>query len=631
MAAHAAPAKYRPDIDGLRAIAVLMVVAFHAFPEHVRGGFIGVDVFFVISGYLISGYIFETSEAGRFSFAEFYRRRIRRIFPALALVLSCTLVAGWFVLFSEDFQRLGKEAAGGAAFVANLVLWGESGYFDPAAETKPLLHLWSLGIEEQFYLLYPVLVWLAYRRRWSPLGVTLAVFAASFAANLVLSRSDPVAAFYSPASRFWELMAGSLLAYAQFRQARQAPAPGITAHAASVAGLLLLAAGLALITRARPFPHWWAVLPVAGATLVIAAGPGAWVNRALLARPAMVWIGLLSYPLYLWHWVLLVFARLAAPEPPGVAATLALVAASFLLAWLTLRFVEQPLRFGRFRGAHPAVLVVPVAAAGLAGAAVLAAGGVPARFEVSAGDRAQYRALANYRFDWLGAYKEGACHVGYFQDASVFGKCTDRIEAGRDTILIWGDSFAAHLAHGYRTRFGATANVVQRTAAICPPVLDLETDRQPRNCPEINRAVLAELLALRPRKIVLAARWSGYDWRRINETTALLRRHGFTDVDVIGPVPEWRQPLPKLLFLQARWDLDHRVPQALPAIIPAEDSGLRQHVRDARYISPIAIACKDGRSCVTRVGEGTEAILSWDFGHLTLEGSDFIVSGFPEP
>lgn len=210
--------KYRPDIDGLRAIAVLSVVIFHAFPNLLKGGFIGVDIFFVISGFLISTIILNGLEKDSFSFVEFYSRRIKRIFPALLLVLIASFVLGWFVLLADEYKQLGKHIAGGAGFVSNFVLWKESGYFDNTSETKPLLHLWSLGIEEQFYIVWPLLLWFVWKQRLNPLTITLIVMLSSFILNISTVQSDAVAAFYSPQTRFWELLTGSILAYVTLNQ-----------------------------------------------------------------------------------------------------------------------------------------------------------------------------------------------------------------------------------------------------------------------------------------------------------------------------------------------------------------------------------------------------------------------------
>ena len=341
--------QYRSDIDGLRAFAVLSVVLFHAFPEFISGGFIGVDVFFVISGFLISTIIFEKLEQGNFSFADFYARRVRRIFPALILVLVTAFILGWCILFVSEYKQLGKHIAGGAGFVANLILWSESGYFDNLADTKPLLHLWSLGIEEQFYIVWPPILWAVWRYRLRCLPIILAIGIVSFAANLHLIAIDPVATFYSPLTRFWELLIGSLLAYLtlfQNRYPRFAAQSTALANMYSWAGFGLFAAGLLLINKESGFPGAWALLPTVGAALMIKAGPTAWLNKVVLGSSIFVWFGLISYPLYLWHWPLLSFARILSSSVPAFELRVGIVVLSILLSWLTYRFVEKPIRFG---------------------------------------------------------------------------------------------------------------------------------------------------------------------------------------------------------------------------------------------------------------------------------------------
>jgi peptidoglycan/LPS O-acetylase OafA/YrhL len=215
---HLSHPKYRADIDGLRAIAVLSVVGFHAFPSWICGGFIGVDIFFVISGFLISSIIFANLHQHSFEFIEFYCRRIRRIFPALIVVLIASFAIGWFVLLPNEFKQLGKHMAGGAGFIQNFLLWRESSYFDSAANTKPLLHLWTLAVEEQFYIVWPLVLWVAWKQKLNLLTITAVVALVSFSLNIGNVHTDAVAAFYSPQTRFWELMCGSMLAYVTVRR-----------------------------------------------------------------------------------------------------------------------------------------------------------------------------------------------------------------------------------------------------------------------------------------------------------------------------------------------------------------------------------------------------------------------------
>jgi len=332
---------YRPDIDGLRAIAILSVLGYHAFPEAFPGGYVGVDVFFVISGFLITGLILSNLERNRFSLADFYLRRIRRIFPALILVMLVCLAVGWGILFTDEFRQLGKHVAGGAGFVSNLVLWNEVDYFDNLAETKPLLHLWSLAIEEQFYIVWPLLLGFGWKRRWNLLVLAMAIAAASFVTGVALIGSDATAAFYSPLSRAWEIMLGCCLACLSKGRSHTDQRLG---NGLATLGVILLATGLATLDRLSAFPGWWALLPTLGTLLVIAAGPRAWINRHLLANRGMVGIGLISYPLYLWHWPLLSYANIVTGGPPAVSVRLAIMAASVALAWATYRCVELPIR-----------------------------------------------------------------------------------------------------------------------------------------------------------------------------------------------------------------------------------------------------------------------------------------------
>ena len=310
---HLTHPKYRADIDGLRAIAVLSVVCFHAFPALLKGGFIGVDVLFVISGFLISTIIFDNLERDSLSFVEFYSRRIKRIFPALLLVLTACFAFGWFALLADEYKQLGKHIAAGAGFVSNFVFWNESGYFDNAAETKPLLHLWTLGIEEQFYIVWPLLLWAAWKGRFNLLTLTLVIASISFALNIKGLHADAIATFYSPQTRFWELLTGSILAYVTLYKPnvgatkRQKLNTHLNAiiytksaqtnentlrNVQSILGATLIGAALLIITKERHFPGTWALLPTLGAVLIISAGSQAWLNRVLLSNRLLVWFGL---------------------------------------------------------------------------------------------------------------------------------------------------------------------------------------------------------------------------------------------------------------------------------------------------------------------------------------------------
>ena len=334
---------YRPDIDGLRAIAVLSVVIFHAFPEYLGGGFIGVDVFFVISGFLITSLILREQREERFSLKNFYARRIRRIFPALSLVLGFGLIAGWICLNFMEYKQLTKHTGSSAIFITNFMLLREAGYFDNAADTKPMLHLWSLAIEEQFYLAWPlVLIFFKRLPRWLfPALVVLFLSSLGYSLSLVFKGNFEYD-FYSPWSRSWELLLGASLA---FGVSRQVAIPTSWRNMAGWVGLVFIFISACFLDKNMPFPGYWALPPTVGAALILFAGMQSNLNRVLLASRPLVAIGLISYPLYLWHWPLLSFARILESQTPGLGLRLFLVLSSFVLAWLTYRFVEKPIRF----------------------------------------------------------------------------------------------------------------------------------------------------------------------------------------------------------------------------------------------------------------------------------------------
>ena len=495
--------KYRPDIDGLRAIAVGSVLAYHAFPSLLPGGFIGVDIFFVISGFLITTILLQSLAAGDFSYRDFYARRIRRIFPALVLVLLATLAFGWYVLLPGEFSQLGKQTTGGAAFFANLVFLGEAGYFDATAETKPLLHLWSLGIEEQFYIFWPLLLGLAWRKRWPILRVTLAVATVSFLVNVLTVQPHRAAAFYSPLSRAWELMAGGLLAVMQLQAAAaagQGQAGGRVwkRHLQSIVGIALIVLGLFMTRSTKAFPGWWALLPVLGAASCIAAGPGGVLNKYLLSNRVMVWIGLISYPLYLWHWPLLSYARIVTGGEPPLQLRIVLVVASIVLAWATYRFLE---RFVKLHLSQAMLRGLAGAGAALALAGVIVFLGTPTPRH----DSPALQAVAD-------ATREDNYYDG-FEEAALGDQFVYRAGSGKRNVLLIGDShveqYAPRALELVRTQPDKARTIYFATKGSCPPVPGLFSGLD-TGCDERRTAVLE--LALKPEidSVVLGACWSCY-------------------------------------------------------------------------------------------------------------------------
>lgn len=333
---------YRPEIDGLRALAVLSVLGFHAFPSFLPGGFVGVDIFFVISGFLITSILLVENKVGAPSWKGFYARRIIRIFPALIVVLTACFFIGWYTLIASEFKQLGKHIFVGAAFYSNFSLWFESGYFDKASELKPLLHLWSLGIEEQFYFVWPLLLIVLARLnfRANPLVFLLALLSLFWAEFLVFS--DGAQAFYSPIARAWELLFGALLAFdlsghgSILKRLQHPVVPWV--------GLSLFLLAVGWLSPENRFPGAWALVPVVATFLLLVPNADSSVHRNFLSHRWLVNIGLISYPLYLWHWPLLSFARIFQGQEPPFAMRIGLLCLAFFLATCTYQGIEKPIR-----------------------------------------------------------------------------------------------------------------------------------------------------------------------------------------------------------------------------------------------------------------------------------------------
>ena len=321
---------------------MLLVIVFHAFPDVLPGGYLGVDIFFVISGYLVTRILIKESSSGRISIRDFYARRVRRIFPALITIFGAVLFAGWFLLRASEFTQLSKHVLGGATFSSNIMLWKESGYFDNISETKPLLHLWSLGVEEQFYLGLPVLMYLT-TKVTTPSRRSLLIAVptlASFCYCIDISRVDVTAAFYSPLSRMWELLAGSLLA--SLLSDSKTNSSKISNFSPYV-GIGLIFVGVSLSNFGGTAPGYWASLPVFGTALLISCTSNSFVKRTLSSKH-FVNLGLISYPLYLWHWPILSFLRILEGRTPPVGLRAFAVLFSLILAIITYRYIEIPLR-----------------------------------------------------------------------------------------------------------------------------------------------------------------------------------------------------------------------------------------------------------------------------------------------
>lgn len=607
---------YRPDIDGLRALAVVAVVAFHASPHAMPGGFIGVDVFFVISGYLITGLIAADLDDGQFSFAEFYARRFRRLVPALAVVLSAVWIVGWFVLLPEELSYLGKHVVAGATFTANLVLAREAtNYFDLTAETKPLLHLWSLGVEEQFYLIWPALLVGAFRYHVSIRIIMAVLFTASLLLNLTYGIGHPETAFYLLPTRFWELLLGASLVFIE----RTGPAMRSWSlaypDAKATIGSALIIASAFIVNQNDVYPAWLALFPTIGAFLLLSAGQLARLNRTLFSARPVVLVGLISYPLYLWHWPLLTFARLLGTSREIRAAVVVL---SVVLAWATYRLVERPIRSisvgGRLRYRAIGVFCGILGMLTAIGWLTLENDGFVRRLPP------EVRALGTDDFkDWSKQMRVGKCFLWPEQGPDAFdASCGVIADDDKERVLLWGDSHAAHLYPGLKKLLSdRQSHLSEYTASACPPLIDTKTDKNP-NCARINDFIIGKVATLKPDLVVVAARWGEYDISRLGMTIAKLRAAGVRDIVLIGPVPEW-EGTPRKDVLRSYLHTK---------VIPERTAAILQPDLDARlavsagklgiaYVSAYKVLCESNK-CLVFV-DGRPTVI--DKAHFTVEGS----------
>lgn len=513
---------YRPDIDGVRALAILSVVIFHAFPNVLKGGFIGVDIFFVISGYLISGIIFKGLDEKNFSFGRFYAHRIKRIFPALVVVLACVSVAGWFLLLPDEFRELGKHVAASVVYLQNYALAGEAGYFDTASDLKPLTHMWSLAIEEQFYLVFPLLMVCAWRLGLNLLTVIILAAVLSFVLNIQGVKANPAEAYYLPQIRFWELLAGSVLAYIDLykrkyvfdalenlvfcpmlfsRSPVAARKKELLAEAISIAGIALIVVSLFLIKKGYQFPGWWGVGPVFGAFLIIFGGPETWVNRVILSNRLMVFVGLISYPLYLWHWPLLSFAQIVTNGDASVITRSTLLVVSVILAWLTFRFIERPVRKGR-NGSMKVVFLVSLS---------LVLGGIGFYTYLNqgfSGRLEEFSKISKAAGEWdypgrlLPAKFDGISY-GLQQSSSA------------GTTIFIGDSnieqYYPRIEYLIKSSPGSMNSAIFKTGGGCLPVIGLKYGDMHAHCHALMQEAVA-LIKGKPEidRVVIGAQWNGY-------------------------------------------------------------------------------------------------------------------------
>lgn len=626
---------HRPDIDGLRAVAVLPVVLFHLESgRFAPGGYVGVDIFFVISGYLITRIIHEGMLAGTFSIADFYNRRVRRIFPALFAMYLFILLAASVLVYNSQAHTIGQSITASVFFVSNLFFHSKSGYFDGPLDTNPLLHTWSLSVEEQFYLLLPLVIFCM--RRWSHRAriVALSVIGiVSFALSVRMVDVAPSSAFYMVQYRAWELMLGAIVAVGNLPLLRRR----WIAEISGIGGLLLIGLSVQLFDDSTPFPGFAALAPCLGTALVIHSGAALrTITARFLALAPLQFVGLISYSFYLWHWPVIVFTRhlgdavgpaqlrwqdwnldVLTHAPSGVVQKTAIIVLCMALATLSWRFVERPFREKPFRlGSRGTLAVAGVAMAAMT---VLSISLRPANQLLWQPPERLTSMLEFVDYDPDPSMRVGTCMLSSSNDDfALYQKETCLAQKSDEpNFLLLGDSHAAHIWEALDEVF-TDVNFLQATASQCRPLLER---RQSRRCEDLLRYIVKEFLPEnRLDGIILSARWTGRELDELIRSAEHLEQYA-ERVIVFGPIVEYNDPLPRIL---AQSMFSKNVPAGFVAAQRSPDAlqtdrkfatALEQ--ASIEYVSLYEAMCSP--ECLTLLDDGTP--LQFDYGHFTKAGS----------
>lgn len=609
---------------------MLPVILFHAGFEMFSGGFVGVDVFFVISGYLITTIILAELEQGKFSIVNFYERRARRILPALFLVMLVCIPFAWHWLLPGDMRSFARSFIAVSIFLSNIQFYRESGYFDTAAEFKPLLHTWSLSVEEQYYVLFPLLLMLGWRfgKKWL-LFLLAAVFVASLVAAEWLSIAKPAAAFFLLYTRGWELLIGAFAAFYLAKANRHEFGRGSSEFLGWL-GLGLLLYSVFTYSKATPFPGLYALAPTVGSALIILFATQKTCVGKLVGHKYFVGVGLISYSAYLWHQPLFAFARHASSSEPGGLLFAVLSVLALVLAYFSWRYVESPFR-NKSKFSRRQVFKFS-----LAGSVCFLAfgliGNAKKGFEFRLDDTQREVNAFNY-YDIKDTYREGNCFLEKEQSYKDF-KAECAAPDDRKAILIWGDSHAAAMSYGFRKNFPAIA---QFTATGCPPLLGVAGSRG-LMCEGINNYVAAEVAKSQPHTVVLHANWSSYGEQKplvnLEKTIGYIRTHSpRSKIVVIGSVPQYSPSLPSYM-LEKGLSLtdDVRLESYAYENLANMDKQLellgKRH--QFAFFSALSAFCAGKQCLATTRDDNVLMPTAWDYGHLTAAGSVFLANRFKE-
>ena len=634
---------YRKEIDGLRAVAVVAVVLFHAGFDAFAGGYTGVDIFFVISGFLISLILIKELETGTFSIVSFYERRARRIMPALLLVMLACLPFAWTLLSPPDMKGFAQNIVAVMLFASNIFFWRSAGYFDSDSDLKPLLHTWSLSVEEQFYIFFPLILWLCWRyaRRATPLILSLLLLASLVAAH----KLAPVAAganFFLLPTRAWELLIGTLCALYVSRKHYVAPT-GRLAEIGSLLGLAAIVYSIFAFDKNTPFPSFYALAPTLGAALIILmANQHTFTGRYLLGNRPTVLVGLISYSAYLWHQPLFAFARYDSANGLSGWQLCGLAVLAFVLGYFTWKYVEAPFRnksaisrrqiFSLAAVASTLFLAVGLAGHATKGFVIRMDPGAVAyldKFDLRYPSWSYYKTsnwYNNFRIecDYYDVPKQWSGNSTQIPK-QIAAACHTRDPQKPHAIFLWGDSHAQQFYSGLKNNLPSSWQILQIASSGCRPTL-VKVDSADQYCLHSNFRALQTIAQYRP-EVVLIAQEQGHDIAHMQQMAQAMTTLGVRKVLFAGPTPHWQKGgLPTLIATRFWNRVPERTFYGLNMKVKRIDDQFKADFHNgphAEYVSLFDHFCSD-QGCQTIINGSVDNVTTYDYGHLATVASDAI-------
>ena len=630
--------KYRPEIDGLRAVAVISVIIYHAKFEIIfndklykvlPGGFLGVDIFYVISGYLITYLILERIKINSFSFLDFYERRARRLLPTLFAVIAISVIAGWILMMPGQLKDFSGSAISSLFFLSNFWFWLTDSYFADTSSLKPLLHTWSLSIEEQFYLIFPPFLYFLYKKKIKNiklLFIILIVGSLLFAnlGNIYFKNLN----FYLLPSRIWELSVGVIIAHYHVNE--KVIEQKKLSNFFTIIGITLILLPFFLFNDQTPHPSIFTVFTIIGTAIIIYYNKDFSLVKNILSTKLFVGFGLISYSLYLWHFPVFAFKEIKSSRLSEFD-KLESVFFVIILSVLSYYIIEKPFRnrklilkkyFFIFISSFFILLLST-------NYYIYKKNGLPERYSPT------ILKLIEFNYDYKEIYEIDKCHIENitYSQKNIFKNCLTKYNSNKKNLFLWGDSQAAHLYPGIKFKYQKTYNLWHRSVGDCrPTVFNFNKIGKEDECQKINKLIFNKITELKPDKIFLAGFWNKDDLINLEKIIKKLKDNGVSKIYLVGPTVRWHDPLPKILLREYR--ISRKIPKYLYDENHPKNFKLDQIFNDfadlnsINYMSLIKILCKKNNKCLTKVGEDANSITNWDENHFTEKASKYIFSKF---